>query len=48
MARSPYNKRGRALSRGVIIAKRAVQALTDEERRNKGEKKKKNHIFTKV
>ena len=48
MAHSPYNKRGRVLLRGVIIIKRVAQALTNKERRNKGEKKKKSLIFTKV
>jgi hypothetical protein len=48
MACSPYNKRGRALLRGVVVARRAVQALTNEGRRDKGEKKKESHVFTKV
>ena len=48
MAYSSYNKRGRALLRGVIVVKRAAQALTNEGRRDKGEKKKESHIFTKV
>jgi len=48
MARSPYNKRERALLRGVIVIKRAAQALTNKRRRNKEEKKKKSLIFIKV
>ena len=48
MARSPYNKRGRAVLRGVIIVRRVAQALTDEEKRDKREKKKESLIFTKV
>jgi hypothetical protein len=48
IARSPYNKRGRALLRGVIIVKRAAQTLTNEGRRDKREKKKESYIFTKV
>jgi hypothetical protein len=48
VARSLYNKRGRALLRGVVIVKRAAQALTNEERRDKGEKKKESLIFTKI
>jgi hypothetical protein len=48
MAYSPYNKRGRALLRGVIIVRRVAQALTNKERRDKGEKKKESYIFTKV
>ena len=48
MARSPYNRKGRALLRGVIIVRRVAQALTDEGRRDKGEKKKESYIFTKV
>ena len=45
---SPYNRRGRALLRGVIVARRVAQALTNKGRRDKGEKKKESHIFTKV
>ena len=45
---NPYNKRGRALLRGIIVARRVAQALTDKGRRDKGEKKKKSYIFTKV
>jgi hypothetical protein len=48
IACSPYNKRGRALLKGVIVVRRAAQALTDEGRRDKGEKKKESYIFTKV
>jgi hypothetical protein len=48
VAHSPYNKRERALSRGVIIVRRVAQALTNEKKRDKGEKKKESHIFTKV
>ena len=48
MARSPYNKRERALLRGVIVVKRVAQTLTNKERRDKGEKKKESYIFTKV
>ena len=48
MAYSPYNKRGRALLRGVIVVKRVAQTLTNKERRDKGEKKKESYIFTKV
>jgi hypothetical protein len=48
MAYSPYNRRGRALLRGVIAARRVAQALTNEERRDKGEKKKESYIFAKV
>ena len=48
MARSPYNGRGRALLRGVIVVRRAAQALTDEGRRDKGEKKNESYIFAKV
>jgi hypothetical protein len=48
IARSPYNKKGRELSRGVIIIKRAAQVLTDKGRRNKREKKKERLIFIKV
>jgi hypothetical protein len=48
VACNPYNKRGRALLRGVIVAKRAVQVLTNKGRRDKGEKKKESYIFTKV
>jgi hypothetical protein len=44
---SPYNKRGRALSRGVIVIRRAAQALTNKGKKNKGEKKE-SPIFTKV
>jgi hypothetical protein len=45
---SPYNKRGRALLKGVIIIKRVMQALTNKGRRDKREKKKESLIFTKV
>ena len=48
IARSPYNKKGRALLKGVIIIKRVVQALTNKGRRDKEEKKKESLIFTKV
>jgi hypothetical protein len=48
MARSPYNRRGRALLRGVIIVRRVAQALTNEEKQDKREKKKESLIFTKV
>jgi len=48
MARSPYNKRGRVLLRGIVIARRVAQALTNKRRRNKGEKKKESYIFIKV
>jgi hypothetical protein len=48
MARSPYNKRGRELSRGVIIIRRAAQVLTDKGRRNEREKKKERPVFTEV
>ena len=48
IARSPYNKRGRELLRGVIVVKRAAQVLTDKGRRNKGEKKKERPAFTEV
>jgi hypothetical protein len=48
MAYSPYNKRGRALLRGVIIVKRAAQALTNKGKRDKREKKKESLVFTKV
>jgi hypothetical protein len=48
MARSLYNKRGRALLRGVVIVRRVAQALTNKERRDKGEKKKESLIFIKV
>jgi hypothetical protein len=48
MARSPYNKRGRALLRGIIIVRRVAQALTNKGKRDKGEKKKESLIFTKV
>ena len=48
MAYSPYNKRGRALLRGVIVVRRVVQALTNKGRRDKGEKKKESYIFIKV
>jgi hypothetical protein len=47
MAHSPYNRRGRALLRGVIAIRRVAQALTDEGKKNKGEKKK-SPVFTKV
>jgi hypothetical protein len=48
MARSSYNKKGRALLRGVIVIRRAAQALTNKRKRNKREKKKESLIFTKV
>ena len=48
IARSPYNGRGRELSRGVVAAKRAAQVLTDKGRRNKREKKKERPAFTEV
>jgi hypothetical protein len=47
MACSPYNKRGRALLRGIIVIRRAAQALTNKGKKNK-EEKKKSLIFTKV
>jgi hypothetical protein len=47
VAHSPYNRRGRALSRGVVVIRRAAQALTDEGKKNKGEKKE-SPAFTKV
>jgi hypothetical protein len=48
MAYSPYNKRGRALLRGVIIVRRVAQALINKGRRDKREKKKESYIFIKV
>jgi hypothetical protein len=48
ITRSLYNKRGRELSRGVITVKKAAQVLTDEGKRNEGEKKKERLIFIKV
>jgi hypothetical protein len=47
MAYSPYNKRGRALLRGIIVIRRITQALTNKGKKNK-EEKKKSPIFTKV
>jgi hypothetical protein len=48
MARSPYNRRGRELSRGVVAVRRAAQVLTDKGRRNEGEKKKERPVFAEV
>ena len=48
VARSPYNGRGRELSRGVVAARRAAQVLTDKGRRNEGEKKKERPVFAEV
>jgi len=48
VARSPYNGRGRELSRGVVAARRAAQVLTDKGRRNEGEKKKERPAFAEV
>jgi hypothetical protein len=47
MARSPYNKRRRALLRGVMAIRRVAQALTNKGKKNK-EEKKKSPVFTKV
>jgi hypothetical protein len=44
---SPYNRRGRALLRGVVAIRRVAQALTNKGKKNKGEKKE-SLIFTKV
>jgi hypothetical protein len=48
MAYSPYNKRGRALLRGVIVVRRVIQALINKGRRDKREKKNESFIFTKI
>jgi hypothetical protein len=47
MAYSLYNKRGRALLRGIIVIRRIAQALTNKGKKNKGEKKE-SPVFTKV
>jgi hypothetical protein len=48
VAYSPYNRRGRALLRGIIVVRRVAQALTNKGKRDKREKKKESYIFTKI